>query len=62
MQVLIKSRSIGVNPVDLIVRSGVFTPEKFPKVRSVPSSCPARACPPPSPLSMPSRELHPAEL
>lgn len=25
--------SVGVNPVDLIVRSGAYKPEKFPKVR-----------------------------
>ncbi len=32
-QVLIKTVSVGVNPVDVIVRSGFYKPEKFPKVR-----------------------------
>lgn len=31
-QVLVKTVSIGVNPVDLIVRTGHYKPEKFPKV------------------------------
>ena len=32
-QVLIRARSAGVNPVDLLVRSGgVYKPEAFPKV------------------------------
>lgn len=32
-QVLIKAASAGVNPVDLIVRNGIYAPTKFPKVR-----------------------------
>lgn len=32
-QVLVKTVSIGVNPVDLIVRSGYYKPASFPKVR-----------------------------
>lgn len=31
-QVLVKTVSAGVNPVDLIVRSGTYKPDKFPKV------------------------------
>lgn len=31
-QVLIKSVSIGANPVDLLVREGSYKPEQFPKV------------------------------
>ena len=33
VQVLVKSVSVGVNPVDLIVRSGFYMPASFPKVR-----------------------------
>lgn len=31
-QVLIKAASVGVNPVDVIVRSGYYKPTAFPKV------------------------------
>ena len=31
-EVLIRTESVGVNPVDVIVRSGGYAPEKFPKV------------------------------
>jgi len=43
-QVLVKSVSVGVNPVDLIVRAGFYKPSAFPKARQQGAEWRGAAC------------------